>query len=247
VDLSERPASPFVRHPWEVARKDFFLAVLAPWTRGAAPTRALDAGAGDGYLASELLSLLPSAARVTCWDAAYTEETLSRLQDRGGQLRFVRSLPEERYDLILLLDILEHVQTEHDFLRALVQRHLSKDGAVLVSVPAWPVLYGSHDVALRHYRRYRPATIRELLESEGLRIHQAGGLFHGLLLARALSRAFEGHRGAPEVKPLQWGGGPLLTRVVSALLRTDTCASAFLSRAGLDAPGLSWWALCHPR
>ena len=46
-----------------------------------------------------------------------------------------RSLDDERFDLILLADVLEHLVEPWDALRELVERNLSDDGQVFVSVP----------------------------------------------------------------------------------------------------------------
>lgn len=62
VDLVERKGSSSTRHPWEVARAEFFLRLLG--RRGLLETNGdwLDAGAGDAWFAGQLRRLLPPAA-----------------------------------------------------------------------------------------------------------------------------------------------------------------------------------------
>ena len=131
----------------------------------------------------------------------------------------------------------------------------------MVSVPAWEALYGPHDVALKHFRRYRPAQCRALLRAAGLEVVRDGGLFHSLLVPRALQRVSEvagslarrarsGANGDEADRPAnlgEWRGGPLLSSVVTAALDADTALSAGLARRGLALPGLSYWALGRRR
>lgn len=78
---------------------------------------------------------------------------------------------EERYDLILLFDVLEHIQDDEGFLQS-VCFHLKKDGAVLINVPAIQRLYSPYDVAAGHVRRYDSAGLNDLARRCQLRIQR---------------------------------------------------------------------------
>lgn len=248
MDLSERPSDSAAterRHPWELARYQFFRRVLRD--SGLSPRRILDAGAGDGWFSQQLLEMLPSDARVTCWDAHYAPELMDAFANLAPPtMRFTKERPDEKFDLIMLLDVLEHVEGDSEFLTTLVRENLAQDGAVLISVPAWQQLFTAHDTRLRHHRRYKPADAADLIEQSGLTIVQRGGLFHALLLPRAAEKARELIAPAKngEAPSLEWSGGPLLTRAVSLMLEADNRVSLLASKAGLELPGLSWWALC---
>jgi SAM-dependent methyltransferase len=191
---------------------------------------------------------------VHCVDAFYDEASLERA--RAGAppaLRFQRERPPGPFDLVLLLDVVEHLPDDRAFLRE-IAGDVRPGGRVIASVPAWMALYSSHDRALGHFRRYRPAELRALLEASGLVVERAGGLFHSLLLPRALVKLGERARGvrsrpAPAEVPSRadtglrsWRGGPLLTRAVAAALVVDTWLSGACARAQLGVPGLSVWA-----
>lgn len=248
MDLSERPEgqASITRHPWETARFQFFQRVLAE--HGAEPERVLDAGAGDGWFARELLAFLPAASSVVCWDAYYTEDTLASLRTQAGpRVRFTAQRPTQRFDTIMLLDVLEHVEHDHEFLSGLVRDNLKADGLALISVPAWQGLFTAHDTRLRHYRRYRPGQAAQVVERSGLTILRQGGLFHSLLLPRAASKLVELLRPAKVVDDppsLDWTGGPSVTALVAWALARDADLSRAAERVGLRLPGLSWWALC---
>ena len=234
-----------LRHPWEVARFRFFGEVLRKGGLLDRPARVLDVGAGDAWFARQLFARLHRGSELVCWDTGYVDG--AGAEDAG--LKFVRERPPGQRDLLLLLDVLEHVDDDAAFLRTLVDENTHSESHVLVSVPAWQALFTSHDTFLHHFRRYSPAQARALLARGGLRIVREGGLFHSLLLPRALSKVVEevsdrllGRK--PTQTPVEWNGGPMLTNAVATALAGDNALSHMLARRGLSVPGLSWWALC---
>jgi SAM-dependent methyltransferase len=242
MDLVERHvdgARP--RHPWETARAEFFLRVLEGAGLPAVGGRVLDVGSGDGWFAG----LLADAAglTVTCWDTGYADHA----PPVHPRLRCTAVEPEGRFDLVMAMDVAEHVEDDRAFVGALVGRQLAPGGHLLLAVPAWPALFSEHDRFLRHVRRYTPAAGRALLEGAGLEVVRAGGLFHSILLPRAAQALLERRRGARGAHAGEWRGSPAATRVVHALLSLETRGSLLLSRVGWELPGLSWWALCKRR
>jgi hypothetical protein len=249
MDLSERPSgSAFARHPWELARFRFFRRVLSDAGLIHAKTL-LDVGAGDAWFASALIAEHGEDVRVTCWDVSYTKETLASLEAaRDTRLSFVAERPRSSSEVVLLLDVLEHIEDDVGFLRDIVRDSVSQGGWVLVSVPAWQGLYSSHDTGLRHYRRYSPLMARKLVEGSGLVITRSGGLFHSLLLPRAMAKAKEMILSNGTERPqrsLEWGGSPWQARVVDRALALDNRSSHWFARLGVEVPGLSWWGLCR--
>jgi SAM-dependent methyltransferase len=252
MDLTEVPGAPFRRHPWEVARARFFRRVLADAGLLGGPRAVLDVGAGDGYLARALLDELPGGSSVLCLDAHYADEDLRRFADppRAG-LSFARERPDAAFDLMLMLDVIEHVPDDRAFLGEHLARNVRPGGAVLVSVPAWPSLFSSHDEALKHYRRYTPAACRKLLADVGLRVSRSGGVFHSLLAPRLLSVMGErlrrrlGGQPAALANVGQWRGGAAVSAALGHALAMDNALSHLLARAGGSLPGLSFWALCE--
>ena len=248
MDLVER-GSGRTRHPWELARAEFFLELLNSHDLLTGDCAWLDAGAGDGWFAGQLRRLLPPSATITCWDINYTQEDLETLTDENGDgLAFVAAQPTQLFDRVLLLDVIEHTDDDLGFLRSIVDHLLAEDGVVLVSVPAYASLFSSHDHVLRHRRRYSPAACRRVLEDAGLAVISSGGLFSALLPVRAgqvlLERVRSTRANGSGVG--DWQRGRLLTRSVTRLLALDGRVSLALSRHGRSAPGLSYWALCRP-
>lgn len=256
MDLSERSNAGGSRHPWEVARAAFLLDVVddAADALGANPAhgpggalRVLDVGSGDAWLAQQLRAR--RACDVTCWDVHFLDDDLARLRAPG--LTPTRAAPPGPFDLALMLDVIEHVDDDLGFVVDVVGR-VRPGGFVLVSVPAWPLLFSDHDRALRHMRRYTPASCRAVLQRAGLTVVGSGGFFHGLIVPRAAAVVVErvverlrGPAGATEAGVGGWRHGPRLTNAITGALRLEQRASKALAAAGVDVPGLSFFALCR--
>lgn len=73
----------------------------------------------------------------------------------------------ERFDLICLLDVIEHIEDDVSALLALKER-LAPGGKIVITVPAHPWMFGAHDTFLHHYRRYTKPQLAELLLKTGL-------------------------------------------------------------------------------
>lgn len=246
MDLIESSRPPARRHPWEQARFAFFLRVLQRYTDLETIETILDVGSGDAWFA-EQLTRHTARTRILCWDTGYTPEILaSDRLPRPGRLEFSATKPGDRFPLIILLDVLEHVERDRDFLGDIVRDNMTLDGHVLISVPAWPLLFSSHDARLLHYRRYTPASARRLIESAGLDIIRSAGLFQSLAIARLAQVARERLVGPPPDRGGigEWQGSASVTALVRALLVCDSLVSIVSSDRHLSLPGLSWWALC---
>ena len=261
MDLREAIHPTGRRHPWETARLAFFRRQLRGRGLLGPGATVIDAGAGDAFFARQLVADVAPGGRIFAFDPQYSEAHLERLASdpSAAGIEFARTRPAVRADLLLLMDVLEHVADDRALLVDLVASVVRPGGHVLVSVPAWDQLYTRHDAILGHYRRYSPAYLRGLLADGGLALVAGGGLFHTLLPLRALRRLAAGRfrdadscrRGQPAIEAdtglARWRAGARLTALVEAVLRVDGGLSAWSSRASLWLPGLSLWALAVRR
>jgi len=71
------------------------------------------------------------------------------------------------YDLLVLFDVLEHIEDEGPFLKSVVF-HLKPGGRLLLNVPAFMSLYSRYDDVVGHWRRYRTATLQAACARAGL-------------------------------------------------------------------------------
>jgi 2-polyprenyl-3-methyl-5-hydroxy-6-metoxy-1,4-benzoquinol methylase len=252
MDLTERPepGTQARRHPWETARFEFFSRLVRRVLAGrTAPVTVLDAGAGDGWFAGELLRLLPAGSRITCWDVFYSADDLAPLSAASPTgLWFTAERPAERFDWLIMLDVLEHIDDDFGALSTLVEHNLSAGAHALLSVPAHQRLFSRHDVALQHFRRYSRRQLLALAAATGLERLEDGGLFHSLLAPRVWQKLVERVRPPVDGPPPRlgdWQGGRLVTGLTTALLRLDNRFSELAQRGRLAVPGLSQWVLCQ--
>lgn len=91
-------------------------------------------------------------SRVCCYDIHQKNEEL-----RG------------KFDLILLFDVLEHIEDEDSFLKAILF-HLAPHGNLILSVPAGKWAFSEYDLAVGHVRRYGIDELRAAALRNGLNI-----------------------------------------------------------------------------
>ncbi|HJR21339.1 MAG TPA: methyltransferase domain-containing protein [Dongiaceae bacterium] len=126
----------------------------------------LDVGAGSGYF-SKLLLGADVAQRALCVDPAYPAPR-SELS-AGKQIRFVSEAEMASPDLVLMMDVIEHVDDDVGLLRKYAD-FLGQHGTILVTVPAFQFLWSRHDVFLEHKRRYTRASLHRTIEAAGLTV-----------------------------------------------------------------------------
>jgi SAM-dependent methyltransferase len=235
LDLKEEAASTGHRHPWELARGEGILALLPP---GAG--RAADIGAGDMYFSGLLAG---RGWAVTAADANYAaggqEGPIIKVKDLSG-------LKPGSQDLVLLMDVLEHVPDE----RALLAEALGvlrPGGTLLATVPAHRWLFSPFDAFMGHLRRYGKGDLRGLLAGEGLEIRELFFFFLAPYLARAAQVLLGRLGAAPRQGHLgcwSYGADHPFTLAAAALLKADFLACRLLSKCGLGPAGLSLCAVC---
>jgi predicted TPR repeat methyltransferase len=74
-----------------------------------------------------------------------------------------------RFDLLLLFDVLEHIEAEGDFLQS-VKFHLADSGTLLINVPAHQFLHSDYDLAAGHIRRYSVDHLTKVTEENGFKM-----------------------------------------------------------------------------
>ncbi len=247
MDLREIKGLDNVRHPWETSRVRAVRSILKDSLKPGA--KALDIGCGDGFVSRELFKGT-AIKSVTAIDINLTKDAIKELSKRAQGITYLNRLPKEKdcYGIVLLLDVIEHVEGDRAFLKD-IRAYLDKGGRVLVTAPAFNSLFSSHDRFLRHVRRYSLKELKSLAESSGLECVSSGYLFTSLLLPRFISviseRLFKKAgvaRGAGD-----WRAGQGLAKIVEMVLRADNRVSLVANKIGLKMPGLTAWILCERR
>ena len=98
-------------------------------------------------------------------------------------------IPVQKADIILLIDILEHVQNPKQFLKNL-DSIIPVDGLLFITVPAFQSLWSQHDVLLKHFKRY---TTRSLVKEipENMELVEMGYLFPFIFPIAVVVRFFD--------------------------------------------------------
>jgi SAM-dependent methyltransferase len=133
----------------------------------------LDIGAGSGFFSRYLLANT-SAQNATCVDISYEQDSSDH--ERGKPMHFQRALGQSNADVVLLMDVLEHVKDDVGLLREYVNK-VSSGTVFLISVPAFQFLWSNHDVFLEHERRYRLVEVELLAQKAGLHLDKSGYFF----------------------------------------------------------------------
>ncbi|WP_043769086.1 class I SAM-dependent methyltransferase [Algiphilus aromaticivorans] len=169
---------------WYRGRRAVVSALIHRQRFGNRSLRILDAGCGTGGN----LAFLGTFGEV---DAFEPNAGACRMAARVTSARVFRGrLPDEldrlaeSYQLITLLDVLEHVGDDVAALTALGRR-LSPDGRLILTVPAYSWLWSGHDVLHHHKRRYTVASLRAAISAAGMDVIRIG-YFNSLLFPLAL-------------------------------------------------------------
>jgi SAM-dependent methyltransferase len=100
--------------------------------------------------------------------------------------------PDMRFDLITLLDVIEHIEDDAAVLRQ-VRGYLRPGGSFIITVPAYQWLWTSHDEVNHHKRRYVRSHLKGVLERAGLKVSMISYfntlLFPAALVERLVKRA----------------------------------------------------------
>lgn len=144
-------------HWWYAGRRRVLHAALGRLDL-AQGVRVLDAGCGTGRTMDDLrgygevhgFDLNPMGVE-HAHARGHADVRVARVEDIP--------FPDAHFDLVTCLDVIEHTADDVASLREL--RRVTRPGGWLVAtVPAYQLLWSSHDVANRHYRRYRRSQLR---------------------------------------------------------------------------------------
>jgi SAM-dependent methyltransferase len=157
------------RHWWFTARRRILDGLIERVVRPPENARVLELGAGTGHNLAMLSRF--GTVEASELDPIARELASKRLgrEVKEAALPDLSMFPEGSYDLIALLDVLEHVPDDKGSLTAILER-LKPGGALLLTVPANPWMWTAHDVAHHHHRRYRKAEIGKLARDAGFEI-----------------------------------------------------------------------------
>jgi 2-polyprenyl-3-methyl-5-hydroxy-6-metoxy-1,4-benzoquinol methylase len=174
-------------HWWWRVRERMLISTL----RRIAPlptARILDVGCGGGLFFGELQEF-GDVSGIEADPASVGQDNQWAHRIVCGELD-ESYIPPAPFDLILMLDVLEHVANVGKIL-ANVGRILAVDGRVVVTVPAFEWLWTSHDDMNHHVKRYTADDLRSTLQASGLAVFETRYLFQSLVFPKLAVRLSE--------------------------------------------------------
>jgi len=156
---------------------------------GEAPIkRILDVGAGSGFFSHHLLTHT-AAREAWCVDISYPADFSATTA--GKPVHYRRAIDSVDADLVLLMDVLEHVDDDLGLLKSYVDK-VPSGSRFLMTVPAFRFLWSGHDDFLEHKRRYTLGQFEALTEKAGLTVERGAYYFGAVFPMAVASRLIPG-------------------------------------------------------
>ena len=190
-------------HWWYRARRRVLAKLIEREIRPSENARILEVGCGTGHNVLMLRRFgKVDAVEIDADARAVAEKRLGQAVG-SAPLPDLSGVEEGAYDMVALLDVLEHVADDRAALRSLARR-LKPGGKLLLTVPAHPWMWSAHDVANHHHRRYTKKALKAAIREAGLRIEMMSWfnsiLFPFAAIARVKDR-LTGKEGSDDALP----------------------------------------------
>jgi SAM-dependent methyltransferase len=167
VEAAEAMLEVEEHHPWYQARMVLIREIIE--NNVLKNSNILDFGCGSGAV----LEMLKKIGYTNLRGLDVSSDFIKIAKKRGLKADLIKSdhvnLGSKKYDLILLLDVLEHVENDKALLRKM-KSSLRKNGRILITVPAHQFLWRIHDEANQHYRRYSRKKLINLIASSNSKV-----------------------------------------------------------------------------
>ncbi|MBU1672466.1 MAG: class I SAM-dependent methyltransferase [Actinobacteria bacterium] len=156
-------------HWWFRAKRAILLDIIERYRPARARPRFLDLGSGTGAMMEDLAPLGETVGM------DFSADAVEYATGRGAGTVLQGGIPEDvgrlegRFDVVLMSDLLEHLDDDRAALEGTIP--LIADGGILVvTVPAYQWLYAPRDAYHHHRRRYSRRGLKRLLIQAGYQI-----------------------------------------------------------------------------
>ena len=201
-DYGRRYEELYKKHWWWRAREAILCDELRRMVTGSRPISILDVGCGNGLFFERLREfgdvegIEPAGELVDPRSSNFVKITVAPFD--------ASFKPGKKYDLILMLDVLEHLDAAEEALRHALSL-LALDGKILVTVPSFCLLWTNHDRVNQHRTRYTKRSFALTAKAAGMEVLAKRYFFTWLFFAKLAVRLKE------SVVPMT----PLIPRVPS--------------------------------
>lgn len=211
-----RYADLYTEHWWWRAREPLVLAEIRRMPLDHGSLSILDVGCGNGLFFDELSRF------GTVWGVEVDRDIVDPRGPHYDRI-FIGPFdsgyrPRTSFDLILMLDVLEHMDDPVGALRH-GRRLLARGGRILITVPAFNALWTKHDELNRHRTRYNRRSFRDVARRAGLHVEHERYFFHWIAPAKLVLKALERFRDPDPAPPRV--PGPFVNAALAALSRAE--------------------------
>lgn len=168
-------------HPWFVYRRKLVFSLIKNLSKNA---KILEIGCGSGINLQML-----SAKGFKDLTGIEPSDRMKKNKKDYTNIKVVNNFSQIRrkFDLILMLDVLEHIKNDSAILNKLLNT-LKKRGQMIITVPAFDCLWSQHDLLNQHYRRYTKTKLKKILKNVPVSIQRIFYWNFFLFLPIAISR-----------------------------------------------------------
>jgi SAM-dependent methyltransferase len=195
-------------HWWYRARREILADLIERRIALPPAARILEIGCGTGH--NVLMLKRFGEVDAIEIDEAARDIASARLGKPVGTapLPELTGVPDGTYDMVAILDVLEHVEGDREALASMA-RKLKPGGRILViTVPAHPWMWSAHDVVNHHQRRYTRKTLSAVVAEAGLNLEMMS-YFNSLLFPLAAAARLAGRVTGKEDSDDKLPPGPL--------------------------------------
>jgi len=208
-------------HWWYKGMRIITESLLKQYYRDSNNLKILDAGCGTGINISELSKF------GNTFGIDSSSEALALSKKRNHKkicAASVENLPFKilTFDLITSFEVLYHRGVRDDK-KAIEEFYTvcKKNGRILIRVPAFKILFGSHDMVVHGKHRYRKNELKNILTRAGFKIDKITYLdfflFFPVLIIRLIQRVFESEKKS-DIKPTN----NFLNKILFNILRLES-------------------------
>ena len=247
MDIREVPFGNMNRHPWEISKTTETIKIITEYFAGIHDSGQnliiADIGAGDMYFDKEYLERFPD-------DTIYAIDNEYKSFSSGCKNLYmaqsIEELNEVNFDAVVLMNLMEYIQDEREFLENLTTR-MHPGGTLIFILPAFQFLFSEHDRYVKGLRRYSIKRFKKILKDvKGIELQVSFYFYSTLFLVRAIKKVLhiptdKDQRNVPVWK---YPRNHCVTKVITALLNADYRIWRFLQQIGLKIPELSMFAIC---
>lgn len=181
------------KHWWFVGKKHVVFSLLNKFLPDKKNNNILDVGCGCGITLNDLEEFGKVYGMDSSSEALKYSKKIFKGEVKQGTLPDNIPYSKNYFDLIVALDVLEHVDDDINSFKN-IQTFLNDNGIFIVTVPAFKFLWSDHDEVHYHKRRYTKAELEEKLTNAGFDILKLSYyntfLFTPIVLMRLSNKLF---------------------------------------------------------